>query len=638
MLHIPFDQYQRYKIVRDAIVSCCGGEGKGYSLLEVGGYPGVIRDFLPEVKVLLLDRVRQPLQDYIIGDGSLLPLKDRSCDFVISVDVLEHIPPEKREAFIRELVRVGRKMVCLVFPCYSKEAVRAEKELESYFRKKFGLESEFLTEHRQYGLPKFEEVNRIAKKMNLPYLAYPSSHVFRWFMMMAATYTLDYFYPDSEKLSQGLHLAYNTCFYPRDNREPSYRKLVLLFPEDPAYMKKVKGAFEKKYLPSGNTPEKPDLMKMFSPLLAYLEDRQKQEGMRKIPFGPFQVLKDTLQENREALAAAREAEADLRGEFEKVAAWAKEMESSLKNKTAEAENLAGETKTLRDDKNRLEKEAGNLRGQMEGKQKQWDKWRETRKSDLTYTRWLENIIDGKGSEEDLLALNAQNILRPEQMARLDYEYHRKGRRKTFLFWRELVSRKRGYFSKSIEGFLLRDAVVFKSNTYWQMEPALQFIQTYFPNCRITVFSHHSDLDELLKRKDLELITYTTRKDGLNKLRAIRKMRFDLAAVITGGEKIFRNLQFSAFFSRARYVLIFSRRGNVFWWNWSHRMEFYRECKLWYAEKIGLRQELNISELIISTFIWFFMTVYLSIRTIPYLFKKYLGRNMKPEGKRRERER
>ena len=65
------------------------------------------------------------------------------------------------------------------------------------------------------------------------------------------------------------------------------------------------------------------------------------------------------------------------------------------------------------------------------------------------------------------------------------------------------------------------------------------------------------------------------------------------------------------------------------------MECYRECKLWYAEKIGLRQELNISELVISTFIWLMMNACLCIRTAPYLLRKCLGRSKKPEGKRRE---
>jgi len=625
MLHIPFDQYQRYQIIRQAVTAYCGGEGEGYSLLEVGGYPGVIQDFLPRIRTILLDQVRQPLKNYIIGDGVSLPFRDQAFDFVVSVDVLEHIAPERREAFIQEMSRVSRQMICLVFPIYSKEATWAEQQLAAYFKEKLALTSEFLNEHMVHGLPRFEEITRIADKLDLTHLAYPNSYLPRWLIMMAATYTLDYFYPYAEQLSRGMHLAYNTCFFPRDNRDPAYRNLFLLFPGRSEKINRVEAAMTGARPHAGDRVEDLDLPGIFAPLFAFLDARSEAMPVRDIPYGPFQVVKDTLQKKIKESAGIK---ANLEAEIHKIAEWARDLERSLKIKVTETEELGREYCGLKEEKDRLKTEADGYKEIIEKEQATWEKRRKKRAADLAYTRCFESVIERKARMEDILRLEKQKILTPEQMARLKYEYHQKKKFKRFFFFREYLSRRRGYFAKSIEGFLIRDAVVFKSNTFYHLEPVLNFLKTYFPKCRLTIFSHESDLQELPEAKDIPLITYTTREDGLKKMKEIRKRRFDLAVVMTGGERVFKKLQYAAFFSGTRYLLIFSRRGNVFWWNGSHKLVFYRECKLWYAEKIGLRQDLKISELLISTFIRAAQTLYLCLKTSPFLFKKWLSRQGK----------
>jgi len=44
--------------------------------------------------------------DYITADGAALPFKTNSFDYVVTNQVLEHIPNEKKEPFIREISRV----------------------------------------------------------------------------------------------------------------------------------------------------------------------------------------------------------------------------------------------------------------------------------------------------------------------------------------------------------------------------------------------------------------------------------------------------------------------------------------------------------------------------------------------------
>lgn len=45
----------------------------------------------------------------LMGDGCMLPFRDKSFDFVISCAILEHVPPTKREHFAQECRQVARK-------------------------------------------------------------------------------------------------------------------------------------------------------------------------------------------------------------------------------------------------------------------------------------------------------------------------------------------------------------------------------------------------------------------------------------------------------------------------------------------------------------------------------------------------
>src|ERR1700722_19334912 len=53
----------------------------------------------------------------MIASAAQLPVKNNEFDVVLSSDVLEHIPPDQRQAVIDETLRVARKLVIFGFPC-----------------------------------------------------------------------------------------------------------------------------------------------------------------------------------------------------------------------------------------------------------------------------------------------------------------------------------------------------------------------------------------------------------------------------------------------------------------------------------------------------------------------------------------
>jgi len=93
----------------------------------------------------------------IKGKAWDLPFKKNEYDVTISVDVLEHIPPNLREKSIYEILRVTKTLAVIVVPT-SSESQKQDIELKQLWQKTFNIKNQFLDEHVKYGLPQSEEI------------------------------------------------------------------------------------------------------------------------------------------------------------------------------------------------------------------------------------------------------------------------------------------------------------------------------------------------------------------------------------------------------------------------------------------------------------------------------------------------
>lgn len=230
---LPFDQHQRYKIVADA-VERLRGDSEPLEVLDVGGGEGVILNFLSEDRVTILDQTEvEGVPGFVVGDAMALPFEDGSFDYVVSVDVYEHIETEAREKFLTELRRVARRGVLLAAPFDSAEVRGAEKLANEFHRTIHLQENVWLGEHEQNGLPDLDWARAYFERREDAVFVLPNGYLPHWLAMISLFFYEVRLEGDSRLLLDHINSFYNEFMYEHDNAEPSYRHLVVALKEAP---------------------------------------------------------------------------------------------------------------------------------------------------------------------------------------------------------------------------------------------------------------------------------------------------------------------------------------------------------------------------------------------------------------------
>jgi hypothetical protein len=227
---LPFDLYQRYRLSADLAEILAP-----QSILDVGGYIGdqgghlaVPADFLRanesegvSVTVFSTDIRHCDQPQHCPANASSQPFGPETFDLVLSLDVLEHLAIDNRLPYLEELDRLAGKWIIIGAPFQAPEVEEAEIRLSQL------LESSFLAEHRELGLPSHELVRSFyAGREGYSVIPFPSGRLARWEEMQM--FTQHFFAMNDYRIIQDFNLAYNSHCYPDDQVEPAYRTVYLI--------------------------------------------------------------------------------------------------------------------------------------------------------------------------------------------------------------------------------------------------------------------------------------------------------------------------------------------------------------------------------------------------------------------------
>jgi len=234
---LSFDLYSRHRIL-ERVAECArrSHDQAALDVLDVGGFPCYAPRFLSSDRVVVADVIDPggpaPSSRYVRADGAALPFADGSFDVVASLDSLEHVSPERREAYVAELLRVSRRYVVILAPFAQPETDLAERVLAEFVRVFDEEESPQLQEHHTYGLPDLAHWIDFVRSRDFACVSFPSGYVYNWLPMMLVKYYLVAL-PDTLDLHHALDRFYNSMLQESDTRAPGYRQCILAA-RDPA--------------------------------------------------------------------------------------------------------------------------------------------------------------------------------------------------------------------------------------------------------------------------------------------------------------------------------------------------------------------------------------------------------------------
>tara|TARA_R110001583_G_scaffold152016_1_gene303815 strand:+ start:15862 stop:18756 length:2895 start_codon:yes stop_codon:yes gene_type:complete len=225
-----FDQFQRYSTVTK-IISSFHDESK-ITVLEIGanGHYNLI-SYLPDADITFSDINDQPITNnikFIKADASNLPFSDGEFDFVISLDVLEHVPEDKRQKVITECTRVSSKAFILACPIDNDgKTTKSERVANDVFLKFHGMEHPWLKEHFDEGLPTFDYVNGIIEDLSIPFHSFQCGKLEWWESLMKMHYmeSADHRFHEAFEL---LNLHYNQYLHAQDSGGDCYRAFWII--------------------------------------------------------------------------------------------------------------------------------------------------------------------------------------------------------------------------------------------------------------------------------------------------------------------------------------------------------------------------------------------------------------------------
>ncbi len=223
-----FDQYSRYRACADLIAQA--GIVDGNSVLDVGSGPACLFEhFLPQRVVTFVDPLVESDVERrrITGTVFTEVLNKCSFDCVSAVDVLEHVPPEVRQAFLGRVSNLSKQVVILGFPAIdATDATAVDRALEDQYRGLFHLDYRWLEEHHRYGLPVLAETKQFFQDRGWHCQTIGHGHA-PWLKELLGFVVCTWDIPELRNLVLDISAKFNEELYASDFKAPFYRQFLV---------------------------------------------------------------------------------------------------------------------------------------------------------------------------------------------------------------------------------------------------------------------------------------------------------------------------------------------------------------------------------------------------------------------------
>lgn len=227
-VQLPFDIYQRYQRAAEIValirptnlldVGGCIGESSGHWATSSDFFGTGVRD-----RVRSSDYRQCDHPDHVPCDALDHPFGDHSFETVVSMDVLEHIRPDRREEFLNELDRLAKCWILLGAPFRNPEVERAEQLLSASLMK----EHAFLSEHRDLGLPDEALVTAFVRERHYRLWKYANAFLETWLALQSLTHLV--FSVRDARSAWDLNRLYSRHLFVHDHGLPCYRYFFLIY-------------------------------------------------------------------------------------------------------------------------------------------------------------------------------------------------------------------------------------------------------------------------------------------------------------------------------------------------------------------------------------------------------------------------
>jgi len=221
-----FDRYDRYGAIARCLRATLG-DGE-HRVLDVGDAAGYLRLFAGDLRLAGVDISVQPDRlpgaVALVGDGAGLPFPDGTFDAVVSSDVLEHVDPTGRGAFIDELSRVSDDLVILAAPFDTDGVAGVEEVIRRFALLVTGEPQEQLEEHRDRCLPSLDEATLHLTRHG-DVVKTGNGNLWDWLELMLVKHQI-LARPALLPLHDGIDALYNLSLAGRATEPPYYRHLL----------------------------------------------------------------------------------------------------------------------------------------------------------------------------------------------------------------------------------------------------------------------------------------------------------------------------------------------------------------------------------------------------------------------------